>query len=106
MNSKPACGYGRYVAVLPPRAFKVIKAVGRAHWRAVRAAMGSGTASNGITMKKPTTAEVVETREDVTNYLLENGAGEFGMEFAEGVRQALGWVLGMGDRPDYRDEKG
>ena len=57
-------------------------------------------------MKKPTTAEVVETREDVTNYLLENGAGELGMEFAEGVRQALGWVLGVSGRPEYGDNEG
>jgi hypothetical protein len=57
-------------------------------------------------MKEPTTAEIVETREDVTNYLLENGAGELGMEFAEGIRQALGWVLGVSARPDYRDTEG
>jgi hypothetical protein len=54
-------------------------------------------------MKKPTKVEIVEAREDVTEYLLGNGAGELGMEFAEGVRQALGWVLGVAVRPQYRN---
>jgi len=91
---------------ITPTVKKVLEAVGRAHWRAVRAALRSGTVRSRITMKKPTTAEVVEAREDVTSYLLENGASELGMEFSEGIRQTLGWVLGVSARPDYRNNKG
>jgi hypothetical protein len=57
-------------------------------------------------MKKPTKREIVEMREGVTEYLIANGAGAFGMEFPEGIRQALGWVLGVTARPDYSDNEG
>lgn len=56
-------------------------------------------------MKRPTKAEIIETRENVTQYLLENGAGEIGGEFADGIRQALGWVLGVTECPKYRDDQ-
>jgi hypothetical protein len=55
-------------------------------------------------MKRPTKTEIVETREEVTQYMLES-TGEPGADFADGVRHALGWVLGVTGRPNYRDGK-
>ena len=55
-------------------------------------------------MKRPTKAEIVEVREDVMEYLLDGGVGGPGGNFAEGIRQTLGWVLGVRACPDYRDD--
>lgn len=92
--------------LLSPLAAKVIRAVERAHWRSVEVALaGIAVKETEARMKRPTKADIIETREDVTQYLLENG-GEIGGEFADGIRQALGWVLGVRVRPEYRGGDG
>ena len=85
---------------------KTIRAVEGAHWRVVKAAMESETGANEEPMKRPTRVEIIETREDVTEYLLDGGVSSTGGDFADGVRQALGWILGITPCPDYREENG
>jgi hypothetical protein len=80
----------------------VIGAVERAHWRIVKAAMGSmAVKGREARVKRPSKAEIIKTREDVMEYLLDGGVGS---DFAEGVRQTLGWVLGVRGCPNYRDD--
>ena len=86
-------------------AARVIKAVARAHWRTVRTAIrGMAAKERETKMQRPAKAELIEVREDVTEYLLDRVVSDPESKFAEGVRQTLGWVLGVRPRPDYRDD--
>jgi hypothetical protein len=90
--------------LLSPLAEKVLRAVERAHWMTVKASIaGVAGMETETRMQRPTTTEMTQVREDITDYLLDGGAGGPGDEFAEGVRQTLGWVLGARACPDYRD---
>jgi len=56
-----------------------------------------------VGLKKPTKAEIVDLREAVTEFLLENGPESPVSDFPDGIRQALGWVLGLSGRPGNYD---